>query len=71
MRKRPRSHDWKTSDERIVSASVTKEKRKRKQVSAYPGAQQPQVHGNGEIVTGSVMNEMGRKTWQGCGRQGP
>ena len=51
MRKRPRSRDWKTSDERIASASVTKEKRKRKQVSAYPGAQQLQAHGNGEIVT--------------------
>ena len=51
-----------TSNERIASASVTKEKRKRRRVSAYPGAQQPQehnvpgaqqpqAHANGEIVT--------------------
>ena len=51
MRKRPRSRDWKTSDERIASVSVTKRKGKGKQVSAYPGAQQPQAHGNDGIIT--------------------
>ena len=40
------------SDERIASASVTKKKRKRKQVSAYLGAQQPQAHGDAGIITG-------------------
>ena len=55
-----------SSNERIASTSVTKEKGKEKQVSVYPGtrqpqgrkeniavpgAQQPQAHGNDEIVT--------------------
>ena len=53
MWKRPRSRDWEMSNEHIASASVTKEKRK--QVSAYPGTQQPQAHGNGEIVTHLFM----------------
>ena len=54
------------SNERIASASVTREKEKGRKVSVYLGAQQPQstkgkqsvlgaqqpqAHGNGEIVT--------------------
>ena len=55
---------WETSNERIASVSVTKDKEKDSQYTrahsshrvlngkhSVPGAQQPQVHGNGEIVT--------------------
>ena len=63
MREHPRSRDWKMSNERIASVSVTKRKGKLSMYSGaqqpqsrngqrgMPGAQQPQAHGNNGIIT--------------------